>query len=153
MKSSLNRISKLGTVGLLALFLTVSCGKDDTIVQTGPEASITDINVLASAPDRTTLVGKKVDLSGATVQTVVGTYVFWAGDPHTAIPVVREDRMNGNVTEHVRAGERVRVTGVVRLLETVPSTDKLWDKITDQERRDILSSRVYIAADKVTIIK
>ena len=153
MKHSLLRFSGLAAASVLALFVTLSCGKDDKSTQVNPEpALITDMSVISNAPDRTALVGKKVDISSATVQSVVGTYLFWAGDPRTAVPVAREDRMHDSVAEHVRAGEHCRITGTVRLLETVPSTDVLWDRINDQERRDLLASRVYIAADKVSVV-
>lgn len=148
-------ISKTGYLWLpyfAALLTILSCGKDDK-GQTPPEApTITDIATISNAPDRRALVGSKVDISEASVQSVVGTYVFWAGEPRTGVVVAREDRMRGPVTEHVRAGGRCRITGTVRLLETLPATDLFWDHISDSERRDILGSQVYIAADTVSVI-
>jgi hypothetical protein len=146
MKSKLLAMS-LGTVLLLA-----ACGKDGTVVNPITEPVITDITTIAQTADRRSLVGRKVELSGVTVQSVVGTFVFWTGDPRSGLPAVRLDRMNGTATEHVKRNDRVRITGTVRLLESTSPTDQMWDKINEAERRDILGAVVYIAADRVSII-
>src|SRR4051812_31205599 len=114
----------------LALFLVIGCGHDNAANTTSPEqATITDMSTLTTAADRRKLVGAKVDVPNARAEQVVGTYFFWVGQGHAAVPVVRGDKLKGPVQEHVRAGDTLRITGTVRLLENVPATDPTWDHI------------------------
>ena len=82
----LKRGSPLFLGGVFLLLLS-SCGKDDKAA-TDPAVAdaITDYKVILQTADRQTLVGRKVNLDNVPVQTVAGTYIFWAGDTHSAIP-------------------------------------------------------------------
>lgn len=137
----------------LACLFLVSCGKDEgenaPAVESAP--AITDLMAIAGSNDRRSLVGRKVEASGASVQGVVGNYFFWAGDLRQQIPVARLDKQRGAATERVEAGFRVKITGTVRLVESLPETDPLWDEINARERTDIKAAIVYIAADPVEI--
>lgn len=150
MKHSTSTI-RIAALLMPLLLLLGGCGKDEPTTQSG-EDLITDIATISNTADRRTLVGKKVDIASAKVQSVVGNYVFWAGEPHTAVPIAREDKMHGTVPEHVRSGDSVRIKGTIRLLENLPDTDPLWDSISNDERRDILAARVYVAAESVAIL-
>lgn len=131
------------------------CGKDNSTAGT-PGAvtptTITDLSTITQAADRRALVGRKVEIPNAQAQQVVGTYVFWAGDTHSAVPVVRLDRMRGPVAEHVKRGAQVGMSGTVRLLSSVSATDPLWTHVNERERNDMLGAIVYIAADNVLIV-
>lgn len=144
---------RIGLTAIALVFALIGCGKEDGSGTQAASETITDIGVISTTADRRTLVGRKVNIPDAPVSTVVGNYVFWAGDRHSGVPVAREDKMRTPVVEHVRLGDRVRISGTVRLLETVPDSDLLWDKINEDEKRDILNARVYIAADSVAIRK
>lgn len=134
----------------LMVFLVFACGKDEKKEQ--PQPPIADMSTVTSAPDKRTMVGRRVEIPNAQVQQVVGTYFFWAGEQHSAIPVVRGDKLKGPVKEHVKKGDRVRISGTVRLLENVPAADPMWDKINESERRDILAALAYIHADDILVI-
>jgi hypothetical protein len=145
----------------ICLFLALACGKSDSdkngtgtpTPNPAPDSTLRSTSDIASAADKRSLVDRPVDITDAKVQSVVGTYVFWAGDDtHTAIPVVRIDRINGPVNEHVKSGEHAAITGRIRLVEATSSTDPMWDHINDSERRDINDAKVFIAADKVKVI-
>jgi hypothetical protein len=145
------------------LLMALACGKSNdntgtdspaTPAPNGPTTtSLHSTSEIASTADKRSLVDRAVDISDAKVQSVVGTYVFWAGeDSHTAIPVVRNDRINGPVTEHVKPGEHAAITGRIRLVDATAATDPMWDHISESERRDIGDAKVFIAAEKVSVI-
>ena len=151
MKLRLTSTYRLGFTAVALLFLILGCGKDNASEVQPAMETITDISVISNTADRRTLVGRQVDIPEAPITSVVGNYLFWAGETHTAVPVVREDKMRGPVTEHVRPGGRAHIKGTVRLLETVPDDDLMWDRITPEEKSDILGARVYIAAESVAV--
>ncbi len=150
---------RLGLSAVSVLFVLLGCGKDNGIgtgngnETQGGNNTISELTVISSTADKRSLVGRKVSIADAPVDEVVGNYVFWAGDTHSGVPIVREDKMRTPVVEHVRRGDRVRVLGTVRLLESVPVSDLMWDKVNENERRDILAAQVYIAAESVAIRK
>jgi hypothetical protein len=134
---------------LSLVLLIAACGKKD---ENKTPPTITDFNQILQASDRTSLVGSPVDVDNVPVDTVVGTYVFWAGSARTGIPVFRADREKGHIKEHVKRGDKVRLTGTMRLIETLSSTDKLWENINEQEKQDIQNVKVFLSADQVQII-
>ncbi len=146
-----NNLKILGLFVFPVLLALTGCGKEDNPLLSGDD-TIRDISAIANTADRRELVGKKVDIQDAKVQSVVGNFIFWAGEPHTAVPVARVDKMNGPVNDHVRSGDKVRLVGVVRLLETVEADDKFWESVNEDEKKDILGARIYIAADNVIIL-
>jgi hypothetical protein len=143
------------TVLALSIFVLFGCGSDDKKEAKNPTEmpAITDINELANAPDKRSQVGRKVEVESARVQQVVGNYVFWAGEGQPGIPVVRQDKIRGPVTEHVSRGGRVRMNGTVRLLESVAATDPLWDKISESEKQAMKNAVVYVDAEKVMVVQ
>ena len=148
--SKLSHKYRYGLTAFALLVLAIGCGKEVNNQDSG--ATISDIAEISDTADRRSLVGRKVEIASAQVQEVTGNYIFWVGSRNSGVPVAREDKMRGPVTEHVRPGDRAAISGTIRLLETVPQSDLLWDKITDSEREDMLNSRIYIAADSVRVI-
>lgn len=138
---------------LLTLGL-VGCGEDKnrtsgSTVSPGP--AITNIGDIAGAADRRELVGRSVSIEDGTVQAVVGFFIFWGGDDHNQIPVVRLDKLAGNETRPVRAGDKVRIYGTVRLVESIPDGDRIWQTVNDNEKTEIKNATVYVAADRVLL--
>lgn len=133
-------------------FVLMGCGKDGEITTNPAAQPVTSIRDVTQAGDRREFIGRSVEISSADAQTVVGNYVFWAGDDHSALPIVRGDKIAGPVTGHVKRGDRVRVTSTVRLLSEVASTHQMWETVSEKERQDILGAIVYIDADKVQVI-
>jgi hypothetical protein len=144
------KIQKTFFVLMLGLLLS-SCGKDND-KDANKNAAITDFASIVQTADRRELVGKTVDLSNVPVDTVVGTYVFWAGEGHSGIPVFRKDRIDNEKVEHVKPKDMVRMNGVIRLAENVEAADPLWKSINESEKQDILNAKVFISADRVQII-
>lgn len=144
-------ITSIMAVFFSALLFITACGKDKDN-QSGVQAALTDIPSIAGAADRRALVGRSVDISNGLVQSVVGNYVFWAGDSTSQIPVVRLDKEASPVIEHVKRGETVRMVGTVRLVESTPANDPMWEQINPTERAQITEALVYIAADSVQIV-
>lgn len=130
------------------------CG-DDKSGQSGPASApaLTSIDDIAGAPDRRELVGRSVSIEDGTVRAVVGFFIFWGGDEHNQIPVVRLDKMGGAETEPVRAGDKIRIFGTVRLTNSIPDSDRIWETVNENEKADIKNATVYIAADRVQIKK
>lgn len=134
-------------LSLLVLFTLASCGSDDDTKAT--ESALTDLNNIVSAGDRRALVGKEVNLDNVPVDTIVGSYFFWAGDDHSAIPVFRKDKQEGAATVPVREGGHVRIQGTIRLAENVGAAEPMWEKINEQEKQDIVNAVVFIEAKAV----
>jgi hypothetical protein len=153
----MKRMMARPAVWAVALLLAAACGKENDNNNNpvggggtpGSGAEITRVEQLTSASDRNSLVGKTVTLDSAPVTDVVGTYTFWIGGRNSGIPVVRQDRINGPVTTHVRPGGRARIIGTVRLASAVESGDQMWRSINSDERRDIEGAKVFIRADRV----
>lgn len=141
---------------ILLLFI-ISCGKDNgaSTNPAGPggPAAITDMATITQTADRRTLIGRKVEVGATQVEDPVRQYVFWAGVNNAAIPVVRRDKLNGPVTTHVRKGSVVRLSGTIRLVETIPVTDRLWEGIANRpaELNAVKAAIVYIDAEAVTV--
>lgn len=144
------------SLAMFAMFAIMSlsgCGKDETSAnQPEVQAAITDLNEIASSPDRRALIGRSVQTTNAVVRGVVGNYVFWAGDERNQIPVVRMDKMLGPVTEHVREGSIVKIIGTVRLVETVAESDPMWETVNENEKTEVKGAVVYVAGDKIEVI-
>lgn len=138
----------------LLVLLVAACGKDKNASQnpTTESQTITSLDQITQTPNRESLVGRKVEIASVRGQRPTGTYVFWAGEGHDSVPVVRFDRMHGPVSEHVTEGARVRISGTVRDVRNTPDNDPMWDKINDRERADIKSAIIYIGADTVQIL-
>lgn len=149
-------IQSIMAAGLLVL--AVGCGKDAAKpADDASKPAITDISAVTGAADRRSLVGRRVDISSAPAQQVVGNYVFWSGGVNSAVPVVRMDKIKGPVTEHVKKGDRVRLSGVIRLMSEVPESHKMWEtakggKISESRRADMIGAIVYIEADVVQVV-
>jgi hypothetical protein len=137
------------------VLLLSACGKDKDPGTTPPNPSmeaITDIATLMNATDRKALVGRKVDIPSLTVGRITGFYIFWSGDVARGVPIARYDKLNApaGTTHPVRTGGTAAIKGTVRLPENVDPNDQIFKTITAQERSDLLSAQIYIAADSVT---
>ncbi len=147
------RKHSIGALILLSL-LIAACGKDKDPGQTPPEAvttTITDLSTILGTADKRTLVGRKVDISRAQVGRITGFYIFWAGDPHSAVPIARYDKLNAPGTTHpVHEGQHASIAGTIRLPDNVDPNDPIWKTINATEKRDITEAQIYIAADRVT---
>ncbi len=138
----------------LICFMTLGlagCGEDKNEQRSpGSEApSITTIDDITGAPDRRELVGRSVSIEDGTVQAVVGFFIFWGGDDHNQVPVVRLDKMAGGDPQPVKVGDKVRIFGTIRLTESVPESDRMWETVNENEKAEIRNATVYIAADRV----
>ncbi len=138
----------------LICFMTLGlagCGEDKNEQRSpGSEApSITTIDDITGAPDRRELVGRSVSIEDGTVQAVVGFFIFWGGDDHNQVPVVRLDKMAGGDPQPVKVGDNVRIFGTIRLTESVPESDRMWETVNENEKAEIRNATVYIAADRV----
>ena len=137
---------------IAALTMLSGCGKDgDKTAPVTTEPALTQLSDIVGAPDRRGLVGRQVDINNAPVQGVVGNYVFWAGEATGQIPVVREDKLKGPITEHVRTGEKIRMVGTIQLVSNIAANDRIWETVNATEKAQILSATVYIAADSVQV--
>lgn len=146
---SLAQYTSILAFGLLAV---VGCGKDDD-AKTQPieqQPAITDVRTIADTADKRTLIGRKVEIDNAITQEIVGNYVFWAGETrYSAVPVVRQDKIKGGATSPVRVGAVARISGTIRFVESVSAADPMWDKVSEKEKRDIESAKIYIDAERV----
>jgi hypothetical protein len=116
---------------------------------------ITSLDVFWSTPDQLSLRGVQVALRNARVISVVGDYTFWIGNSADhRVPVVLKGELTGRQSEkqvQVRAGQVIRVFGIVRLLGGAQEIDESW-AIDARDRRALDASPVFISADRVTTV-
>jgi len=116
---------------------------------------ITKLDVFWNTPDQLSLRGVQVALRNAPVIRVVGDYTFWIGtSADHRVPAVLKGELTGRQPERrvqVRAGQVVRIFGIVRLLGGAQEIDEAW-AIDAQERRALDASPIFISADRVVIV-
>lgn len=137
---------------LIAALLVGGCGKDKEVA---PESmpAITSIDEISGASDKSSLVGRKVEYTSAIVRDVVGDYVFWVGDQNGALPVTLEAELRGLAKDgniRIQRGDRLKISGTVRLVSELPADDPFWRLIDAEEKREIEASGVYVAGDSVS---
>jgi len=137
---------------LSTALLIGGCGKDKEVaVEEMP--AITSIDEISSATDKTALVGRKVEFSAAPVRDVVGDYVFWVNEGTSATPVTLEAELRGYGKEgniSIRKGDRLKISGTVRLVSALPADDGFWKLIDADEKTEIEALGIYVAGESVT---
>lgn len=110
---------------------------------------LTDVIAITGAKDRSTLVGRKVQLKNVNVTRVLNEQAFYVGTSGDAeMLVLLDPRLdagaNGGEKVVIAEGKTVSLTG---LLEASPTTDKLSQfKVTPEDAAAIGQQGVYIHA-------
>ena len=118
---------------------------------------ITDVAVIINAPDREKLVGKRVNIQGVQVQSVVGDRMFYVGpgnDKGLLVALVEEKtpntQMEGKVD--VNKGQTIALSGTIHRVPNMEEARKQFDGLlSDKELQTITDQKVYLRTNKVNI--
>lgn len=113
---------------------------------------ITSLEPLLDDPVARGLVGSDVALDRVPVQSVVGDHLFWVGTSRDRrVPVLLLGERTGRQPEsqvEVAAGQALMIFGIVR----ATSPEALFEGaalLSEQQRRELLASDIYISALRV----
>ena len=117
-------------------------------------APITDMLIIVDTPDKASLVGKRVQFTNVTVQSVVGDKTFWIGpSKDQQLFVVLEEDPSAGATEgqvDVNAGQTVTITGEIRKLPSMEEARSQWG-LSEANTAELENQQVYLHAQQVQI--
>lgn len=119
-----------------------------------PGTPVADLLIIVDAPEPTDLVGRRVELTGVEVQSVVGDTTFWVGPSadQQVLVVLEEDESAGPVEGQVdvEAGQTVSITGIVRELPSVDDAKQRW-QLSDDAAAELEGEEVFVRAQRVEV--
>ncbi len=133
----------------------------DDLDSTSPTADgpLTDLGaIMAMSPaERVSLIGRRVELTDVAVPVVPSDEVFWVGSTETERLFVTLDPTGVPATAgspaNVTAGQQVSVAGVLRELPSNMNGMRSRWKLDDFTIAALATARVYLAADRVTVLQ
>jgi hypothetical protein len=125
----------------------------------GAGGPITDLTTIFEEEDKTSLVGRQVDLQGETaaeVRSVVGDTTFWVGpsqDQQVFVVLSEEqDAAGAEGRVEVNEGQTVRLTGQVQQLPSIEEARQQWG-LSEANTAELQNQEIYISAEQVEIIE
>lgn len=113
---------------------------------------ITDVVVIASAPDQQSLVNRQVQFANVPVESVIGDRTFWVGSGNNErLLVVLDEALDSGNTEKaldINAGQTLTMNGIVRRMPTAADAQKQWG-LSAAETDSLKNQRVYLQASQV----
>ncbi|WP_146131511.1 hypothetical protein [Merismopedia glauca] len=113
---------------------------------------ITDVVIIAKAPTKEALVGRRVQFTNTDVIKVIGDRPFWVGRSNTeGLAVVLDPSLDKGAAEEqiqVKAGQKLDLTGVLKPMPDAATAKKLWG-ISDAEAKEFQTQGVYLQADTI----
>jgi len=123
-----------------------------TTTTTTATEPITDVVVIASAPDQQSLVNRQVQFANVPVQSVIGDRTFWVGSGNDQrLLVVLDEALDSGNTERaldVNAGQTLTMNGIVRRMPNAADAQKQWG-LSATEANSLQNQRVYLQASQV----
>ena len=117
-------------------------------------APITDMLIIVDTPDKASLVGRRVQFTNVTVQSVVGDKTFWIGpSKDKQLFVVLEEDPSAGATEgqvDVNAGQTGTITGEIRKLPSMEEARSQWG-LSEANTAELENQQVYLQAQQVQI--
>jgi hypothetical protein len=101
------------------------------------------------------LLGRRVAITNAPVQSVIGDVVFWVGPSKERRMLIVMDKESLDVPETktvVTTGATVNVEGVVEAMPSKDIAPELWSMVTAKEAAEFAPHPIYIYATKVKVI-
>lgn len=115
-------------------------------------APITDVVVIASAPDQQSLVNRQVQFANVPVESVIGDRTFWVGSGNNErLLVVLDEALDSGSNEKalaVKAGQTLTMNGIVRKMPSAADAEKQWG-LSAAEADSLKNQRVYLQASQV----
>ena len=129
----------------------------DTTMQDGTTAEqpITDVETLLAEPNKQSLVGRPVRLTGVSVPAVVGDITFLVGpNEDQAVPAVLEDELAGEQPDtavNINPGQTIALTGEVREFPSVEEAQRVFG-LSGAEAAELQNQGIYLLAEEVEIM-
>jgi hypothetical protein len=113
---------------------------------------ITDVVVIATAPNKQSFVNRQVEFTNVPVQSVVGDRTFWVGSGNNErLFVVLDEALDNGRTEKnlkVNAGQTLMIRGLIRSLPSTQEAQKQWG-LSAAEAEALRNQQVYLQASQV----
>lgn len=123
-----------------------------TTTTTTTTEPITDVVVIASAPDQQSLVNRQVQFANVPVESVIGDRTFWVGSGNNErLLVVLDEALDSGNTEKaldINAGQTLTMNGIVRRMPNAADAQKQWG-LSAAEADSLKNQRVYLQASQV----
>lgn len=126
----------------------------------GADDEITDVLVIAAVPEpnRSTMIGKRVNLNTVKVLSVVGDRTFYVGpNANQRVLVVLDQEATPNTAKEGRyditPGQTISFNGTVMKMPSVDEADQRFGKLMDKaELNNLKNQQVYIRTDKIDVL-
>jgi hypothetical protein len=113
---------------------------------------ITDVVVIATAPNKQSFVNRQVEFTNVPVQSVVGDRTFWVGSGNNErLFVVLDEALDNGRTEKnlkVNEGQTLMIRGLIRSLPSTQEAQKQWG-LSAAEAEALRNQQVYLQASQV----
>ncbi|WP_017720515.1 hypothetical protein [Kamptonema formosum] len=117
-----------------------------------PREPITNLVVIAAAPNQELLAGKRVQFTNVRVRSVVGDRTFWVGPNNTQklFVVLAPPLDEGSAEERivVREGQTLNLTGVLKILPNPQQAQQQWD-LSSAEAQELNGKTLYMEAEQI----
>jgi len=103
--------------------------------------------------DPTEYLGKRVDLRGQDVESVIGDVVFWVGPSkdRRVLVVMDQDLDEPETRTIVKTGQTISLVGVVEAMPPRELAPYLWKMVTEKEGAELQPHPSYTYASRVQI--
>ena len=127
---------------------------NDTIsASTDVQEPIQDVIVIVDDSAQPSLIGKKVDLQNANVESVIGDRVFWVGNASKQLLVVLDKSLDVGAAEKiidVDPGKTVDIIGTIMSMPTPEQAQQGWG-LTPSETSFIQNEVLYVKAEQINV--
>ena len=126
--------------------------------QSSNDVEITDYLIIVAEPNRTSLIGRRVRLTGVQVQSVVGDRTFYVGPSESQRILVLLDeektpdsKIEGKVD--VDPGQTVSFTGVIERMPSIEEARNRFGRLmNDKELNKLRDQQIFIHTDSVDVV-
>lgn len=118
---------------------------------------ITDLALVVNAPDRTNLIGKRLNITKVQVQSVIGDRVFIVGpDATKGLPVVISQEATPNTPTEglfdINPGQTISLKGEIMRMPSQAVADKEFNGLISQKELSSLANhQIYLRSDSNSI--
>lgn len=139
---------------IIATSVLISPRGKGTESATVATSAVNDIQAILTSTDKTSLVGKQVELRQVQVQSVVGDQSFWVGpSPSQQVFVTfAEIPQPGKAQEGqvaIKAGQKVSLSGVIRSMPTLSDDWLKQNKIDEKAAATLRQQPIYIQSTTI----
>lgn len=124
-----------------------------TTTTTTTQEPIREVVVITQTPDRQSLVGRRVQFTGVSVESVNGDRTFWVGRSNNErLFVVLDQGLDLGKAEQqvqIKPGQTLDLTGVLQPMPTSQQAQQQWKGLDATEAQALNGQTVYLQADTI----